>query len=173
MLCLDTSHFLYLTDEHAEPPRGLDGNPVPDCGKRLGYLVACAQRDRTQLVLPTPIITESLVRRGADAARFLVELKKFSVFRMADFDQRAALECALLMQQHWHGRLAELREQVSRHRVKFDLQIIAICKVAGATTLLTDDSRIAKVADAVGLNCIGVEDLPLPPEEPQGRFHGI
>lgn len=58
----------------------------------------------------------------------------------------------------------------TKAKVKFDQQIIAIAKSNAADAIYSDDVGLRKKAVAVGLRAIGLEDVPLPPEDPQGKL---
>jgi hypothetical protein len=47
-------------------------------------------------------------------------------------------------------------------KVTLDRQIVAIAKVAGASTMYTEDKDMRKVAEAIGMKVRSVSDLPLP-----------
>lgn len=171
MIAIDANILIYLIQPDASPP--LDpatGMPLKHCQERILYLTNQLAKAGTRLILPTPALSEALAWTGAAASDWLGMLRRFSVFRIADFDQRAALECARLTSQHWSGRMKPLRSELGRHRVKFDLQIVAIARVAGARELLSDDSGVKTLAALCDMTCRGVADLPLPPEPAQGSF---
>jgi hypothetical protein len=52
-------------------------------------------------------------------------------------------------------------------KLKYDRQIIAIARVAGATTIYSDDGDIRALAKETKIKVIGIADLPLPPEDAQ------
>lgn len=174
MIAVDTSVFLYLFMPDTSPPIDAStGRPVERCQERVEFLISTLSKTGTKLVLPTPMITETLVSTGESASAYLDLLRRQSVFRIADFDQRAALECSVMMSQHWAGSLKQLRTEVHRHRIKFDLQIVAIARVAGAYEILSDDPSIKAVSAITGMQCRGIADLPLPPGPDQHAFQGI
>jgi len=174
MIAVDTSVFLYLFKPDTSPPKDPStGNPVVGCQERVEYLISTLSKAGTKLILPTPAVTEMLVSTGESATAVLEILRRQSVFRIADFDQRAALECSVMMSQHWAGRLKQLKAEVGRHRIKFDLMIVAIARVAGASEILSDDKSVKDVAAITGMPCRGIADLPLPPEPAQSSFNGI
>ncbi|NYZ15281.1 PIN domain-containing protein [Azospirillum sp. RWY-5-1] len=174
MIAVDTNVLLYLIKPDTVPPQDAPtGKPVERCQERVEFLISTLSKTRTKLVLPTPAITEMLVSTGESATAVLEVLRTMSVFRIADFDQRAALECSLLMSQHWAGRLKQLKSDVGRHRIKFDLMIVAIARVAGAREILSDDKSVKDVAAITGMPARGIADLPLPPEPDQSSFQGL
>jgi len=174
MIAIDTSVFLYLINPATNPPRdGSTGLPVERCRERVEHLIARLSKGGTKLLLPTPVVAEALVSTGTSAAIYFEALRRLSVFRIADFDQRAALECSLMMSQHWTGRLKQLKQDVSRHRIKFDLQIVAVARVNGAREILSDDPSVKSVAAITDMPCHGIANLPLPPEPDQRSFDGV
>ena len=52
-------------------------------------------------------------------------------------------------------------------KLKYDRQIVAIAKVAGATTIYSDDEDIRTIAATANIQVIGIADLPLPAEAAQ------
>lgn len=82
---------------------------------------------------------------------------------VADFDMRAAIEHAVQMS-NARKPLAQ-----GKQKAKFDYQIIAIARVAGAEAIYSFDRGITKDAGP-GLKACGGFDLPLPPEAAQKRL---
>lgn len=174
MIALDTNILLYLIAPNTSAPNDeLTGLPVDGCQKRLTHLIAGLSKAGTKLILPTPVIAEAFVNFGESAPAYFDALRRHSVFRIAEFDQRAAVECSVLMSRHWAGRLKQLRSEVGRHRVKFDLQIVSIARVAAVHEILSDDPSVKAVSEMVGIPCRGIADLPLPPEPDQQSFQGF
>lgn len=174
MIAVDTSVLLYLVNPDASPPLDpCSSAPVTRCRERVDFLISTLSKTGTKLLLPTPVVTEALVWTGESAATVLDVLRRLSVFRVEGFDQRAALECGIMMSQHWEGRLKQLRAEVGRHRIKFDLMIVAIARVAGAREILSDDTGVTGVAALAGMQRRGIADLPLPAEPNQWSLQGI
>jgi hypothetical protein len=122
------------------------------------------------VTVPTPVLSELPVRAGAAGPEYLETLNRSARFRIADFDQRAAVEVA-----------APTREAIASGdkrggsaspwaKIKFDCQIIAIARVAGATTIYSDDADIARFAKGAGIAVVRIQDLPLPPEGAQMKL---
>jgi hypothetical protein len=168
MITIDANILIYLIDPAASAPTDpATIQPVSRCRDRLEYLILNLTKRGTKLLLPTPAVTEVLVKTGTSASRYLEEMRKMSVFRIADFDQRAAFECATIMGQHWDGKLWALSKEVGKHRIKFDLQIVAVSKVHRSAEILSDDPGVKKLADLLSVPCRGIADLPLPPDPDQ------
>lgn len=59
---------------------------------------------------------------------------------------------------------------VTKAKIKFDRQVVAIAKVEGADTLYTHDTGLRDVALANGLRVVMTWELPLPPQAAQGEL---
>ena len=59
---------------------------------------------------------------------------------------------------------------ITRAKLKFDRQIVAIARTVGQKTIYSDDGDIAKLAEALELEVVPVHALPAGPEEPQGEL---
>ena len=69
----------------------------PDRKAKLDHLLAELQRKKTKIVIPTPALAEFLARAGKARDAYHEQLSSQSSFRIGSFDNRAALECALLL----------------------------------------------------------------------------
>ena len=159
----DASVLIYVFDEGAKPP--LDpstGKPVTRCKNRVDYLIDTLQRDSQTIVVPTPALAEVLVYAQEGAPERLRIMNASKHFRVTPFDERAAVEFAAVQA----ARGASKKAGVSRSKVKFDDQIVAIAAVAGATIIYSDDPDIKRLA-AGRMEVKGIADLPLPPENAQ------
>jgi hypothetical protein len=66
-----------------------------------------------------------------------------------------------------HGKKKRGDSSATWARVKYDRQIVAVAKVAGATTIYSDDGDVAALAKAAKVEVVRLADLPLPPEDAQ------
>lgn len=165
IVAFDTSVLVYFFDEQANAPTdAATGAPVSDCRDRLDFLIASLQREKAKIVIPTPVLGELLVKARQAAPEWLAILNKSRHFRIAGFDERAAVEFAATQAE----RIAsgQKNEGASRAKAKFDDQIVAIAAVEGASVIYSDDPHIKKLAGS-RFEVIGVADLPLPPQAAQ------
>lgn len=138
----------------------------------------CAERQRTccksrqratqqsrEIVIPTPVLTELMVRAGAAGQQYLQELTKSAQFTVSPYDTRAAVEVAAAIR----GAIVKGKKKggssESWAKVNFDRQIAAICKVEGAHTIYTGDEKLGKFAVTLGLKIVKLADLPIPPSK--------
>ena|GEM_PF-6834269 len=119
-------------------------------------------------MIPTPSLAEVLVRAEKAAPTYLTELTRSKHFSVKDFDVLAAVEHAEIQRKRLASKL--IPRSATRNKAKFDDQIVAISRVAGVTTIYTNDGDIKKLAMFLGVTTIGIKDLPLPPESSQPSF---
>ena len=122
--------------------------------------------DRTngQLIIPVQAVGEYI--SGADQAgqEVLAKLLGNRRIKVANFDHVAAVECAMMDKAAIASgnKRAPLTREVSWQKVKVDRQIVAIARVLKVNRIISSDGDIPKIATAVGMPCIAVEELPLP-----------
>ena len=126
---------------------------------RLDHLVDSLKRQRTKVLIPTPALAEFLVRAGKARERYLNEISDASSFSVESFDQKAATECALLLEAAWaRGQ----KGKVTHTKFKFDWQIVAIAASRNATAIYSDDADIARAATHVRIPVYQTDALPVP-----------
>lgn len=143
----------------------LDPRIPVDISARLKGLLEDIDRANGQLIIPVQVVGE--YTSGADQAgqEVLAKLLSNRRIKVANFDHVAAVECAMMdkvaFSSGGHKR-APLTRDISWQKVKVDRQIVAIARVLKADRIISTDGDIPKIAKAVGMPCISVEDLPLP-----------
>ena len=134
---------------------------------RLQYLL---QDAATIIVLPTPSIAEFLVRLNQAESAWLTSLDRKKNVVVASFDRRAAAECAALEKMVIKSGQRKASNGQPWQKVKIDRQIIAIARVHGCDQILSNDGNLVAMAQRLNIRCQDVSDLPLPPEDPQGKL---
>lgn len=134
---------------------------------RLDYLVDTLAKHRTKVLIPTPAFAEFMVRAGKARDMFLQTIDRNSAFSVEAFDRRAAIECALLLSEAW---TRAQQGSVTRTKIKFDWQIVAIAASRRATTIYSDDPDLLRAASRVSIPVVPTRELPLPPETAQTRL---
>ena len=163
MVVFDTTTLLVLI----APPdlvrvRARGDQLIPDARERLDYLVDRLQRERTKISIPTPALSEALVRAGKAGLSYVQTLSKSAAFSIDAFDIAAAQEAAIMCNE---ARSAGDKRGGARgdwQKVKVDRQILAIAKVCRAVTIYSNDADIRALAPSAGLSVVGLEELPLP-----------
>lgn len=134
---------------------------------KLDHLVTELQKKRTKILIPTPALTELMVRAGGARDAIHLKLSGKSPFQITPFDSRAAMECALLLEDALN---AGEKRQVTNTKFKFDWQIVAIASSHDATIIYSDDGDIARYGKRANLSVIKTDDLPLPASALQGSL---
>lgn len=175
MVIMDSSVLLMLF--HPDVPPAQDpatGRPVEKARERIELLVSGLSKARVQIVIPTPVLTELLYVSGPEISRVLSEINGAYAFVIAPFDEKAAIECALLVDGAGPSKKGRAKKKEAttetKAKVKFDQQIIAIAKSNNIRTLYTDDGKLSDRAVLNGLSVVHTWDLPLPPVPPQGEL---
>lgn len=170
MVVVDTATLLFVLQPDARAPLGEGGEPIPRCRERVELLLRNLSEAGVRVVVPTPVLAELMVSVGSGKVQLLGEINQSAAFYVAAFDQIAAVECACLNDPALQKKRGP---KETKAKVKFDRQILAIAKVAGAHTLYTDDKQLIARAAVNGLKTVRMQDLPLPPEPPQGELEFV
>lgn len=154
MVVFDASILLLVLEENARAS-------VPQARARVEYLIETLSKTGEKIIIPTPALSECLVHAGRASAAYLDIINQQSCFRIASFDQRAAVEAAV----RTHDALRQGRSSAaSRAKIKFDRQIVAIAVVEGATAVYSDDADVVAYAREAGMEGCRLADLQLPPQ---------
>jgi len=168
MVVIDATMLLLLLRPGTPVPAGPGGFHVDKPKERIEHLVKQLDRDKTKIIVPTPALSEAMVRAGAAASQQIIEyLQKYSVFRIEPFDTRAAIEVAAMTRDAIAKGKKRGDSAATYAKVKYDRQIIAIARVSGASAIYSDDGDIRALAKETKIEVIGIADLPLPPEDAQ------
>ena len=146
--------------------------PLADAKARIDHLVQTLEKKRERIIVPTPALSEVLVHANDAMASYLEVLNNTSRFRIASFDQRAAIELAAITRDGPPVQSLRVGASSTRASLKFDRQIVAIARVEGETTIYSDDADMGKLGESLDFKVIRTYDLPIPPEE-QTRFFVI
>jgi predicted nucleic acid-binding protein len=171
MVVFDSTVLLLVLDPNTKPPiDDATGMPVIKAVERMEYLIENLTADKKKVVIPTPVLSEVLVHAGDATQRYLEILNGQSVFRIAPFDQKAAIEVALAMRdaiKRGGHRVDAAHPNPTKTKIKFDRQIVAIAKAEGAEIIYSDDKDVHNYAKHSALACFRTADLDMPPEDPQ------
>jgi predicted nucleic acid-binding protein len=161
MRAFDASILLFVFDENT-------ASSIPRAKERVEFLIETLSDAAEKIIIPTPALSECLVHAGPAGAEYLTIIAKQSCFRVASFDQRAAVEAAVrTYDARQRGQKKGGRPEASKAKIKFDRQIVAIAAVEGATVLYSDDEDVCAYAREARMEAYRLADLPLPPEDEQ------
>lgn len=160
MVVFDANFLIYFLDPKIND--GVGSNP------RIDHLVATIQKTGERIIVPTPALSELLVKAGEAGPEYLAIIARSKYFRVAEFGVRAAVEAAALERAaRLQGVKRGAAPDATWDKVKFDRQIVAIAKAVGAKAIYTNDEQLARHTRAANLDAITLEDLPDPPALPQ------
>jgi rRNA-processing protein FCF1 len=168
MVVLDTTTLLLLIEPTAKPPNDPKTNkPVERARERIEFLLESLSQAKTQVFIPTPVLSELLVGAGNAKNQYLAEIQGSGALTIAPFDVKAAVELSFLLDGDGKRQKVRLSQHETRAKLKFDRQIVAIAKANKVTVIYSDDGTLCTVARANGLRAIYTWDLPLPPQKAQ------
>ena len=171
MVAFDATILLPLLSPNVPAPNDPStGKQVESYKERIDFLVQELEKNRTKIIVPTPALSEILVHADKAGPEYLNRIKQSSAFKIEPFDDRAAVEVALMTREAL--RLGDKRSGVKDTwaKVKFDRQIVAIAKVNGASVIYSDDDGVRAFAKLAGMTAISISELPLPTRLAQGEL---
>lgn len=168
MVVIDATMLMLLLRSDIVPAAAPKGVTVDHPKERLDFLVQELEKSKIKIIVPTPALSEALVRAKPEAAEQIIEhLNKFAVFRIEPFGTRAAVEVASMTRNAIDSGSKKQGSTATWAKLKYDRQIVAIAKTVGATTIYSDDRDIRALAKRVEIEVIGLADLPLPKQSRQ------
>ena len=168
MVVIDATMLLLLL--RPDTPASLDayGRPIQNAAGRVEFLIHELEDQGSRIIIPTPALSEVLVRAGAAASQRIVDaLARRPVFRIEPFDTRAAIEVAAMTRSTLETKAKKGASDSTWAKIKYDRQIVAIAKVNQASTIYSDDRDIRAIATQADIAVIGLADLQLPPNASQ------
>jgi hypothetical protein len=161
MVVFDASILLFVLDENVK-------SSVPRAKERVEYLIDSLSKTGERIVIPTPALSECLVHAGPAGPEYLNIIGRQSCFRIASFDERAAVEAAI---RTYHARQRGQSKggspDAAKANIKFDRMIVAIATVESATAVYSDDGDAISYTREAQMEAYRLSDLPEPPEDPQ------
>ncbi len=165
-----TMLMLLIRPDSGRPIDSSSGLPVEHVSERIAHFVEQRDKAKTRIGLPTPALSEVLVRSGASAVKIIEKIKEFSVFEIIPFDELSAIELAIMTKNAIDAGDKKSGSTEIWNKVKYDRQIMAIARVRQAAALYTDDSRLRNLALSLDMRVFGIADLELPPKTAQGSL---
>jgi hypothetical protein len=166
-----TTLLLLLSPEVPAPIDPTTQRRLEHAKERVNFLVQELEKSRTKIIIPTPALSEILVRAGSAGPSYLDRFSSSGAFRIAPFDQRAAVEVAAMTQAPIAAGNKRGGIEGPWAKIKYDRQIVAIAKVEGARTIYSDDNGMRALAIQAGISVIRITELPLPPDVAQRRLN--
>ena len=147
MVVIDATTLMLLLRPGTPIPNGQNGLPIDRPKERIEFLVQQLDKAGTNIVIPTPALSEALVRAGVIGSEELIEkLQKFRVFRIEPFDLRSSIEVAAMSRDALAGgnKRGKADPMSTWAKIKFDRQIVAIAKAHAASAQLAEECEVAQ-----------------------------
>lgn len=155
MVCFDTTFLTLMFVPGAK-------HPIPDAKARVEFLLSDLSGRGDQVLIPTPALSEILVRSGKARNGILQKLTKNPRFLIAPFDLRAALELSVMTDAAISKSDKKEGSAATWAKVKFDRQIVAIAKVERASCIYSEDGDVRAIGNREGLSVLRVADITIP-----------
>jgi hypothetical protein len=157
MVVYDTSVLIDLFNLNLKGDRRL----------KLDGLQADLVKSRTKIIIPAPAYAEFMTRTDKARDQYIALIQGKSVFKVEPFGDRAALECSIMLGQ---ALSAKERRAITKTKLKFDWQIVAVAKALSVSNVYTSDPDIVRCAKHAGLTATMIDDLPIPDSARQHAF---
>jgi len=165
VIVFDATMLLLFMRPDVNPPIDENtGKPVKNVKERITAFINQLEKDKTRIIVPTPALSELLVRAGESMQLLVNTIQKSSVFSLEPFDTRAAIEVAVMAHKEIDAGNKKGGVDSTWAKIKYDRQIIAIAKVNNASTIYSDDRDIHGMAEKAKINVLRLVDLPVPKE---------
>lgn len=163
MVVIDATVLMLFLRPDSARPVDVNGHPIERAKERIDLLIENLEAAGTKILIPTPALSEVLVRAGAQPSQRIVEeINRLAVFRIEPFDTRAAIEVAAMTRSALDSQSKKQGSAATWAKLKYDRQIVAVAKVNQADSILSDDRDIRNIARRVDIEVTGLADLPLP-----------
>jgi predicted nucleic acid-binding protein len=163
MVVFDTSMLILLLDDTIRPPwNNISKQPVTFVKERIQGLIDFLDKNKEQVLIPTPALSETLVYASKARATYLGQFTKTAAFRIVPFGEKAAIEAA--------DMTAKALSQGNKRgdmlgcwlKIKHDRQIVAVAKAEGVSVIYSNDNDIKNIAELERIQVIDVASLPIP-----------
>jgi hypothetical protein len=135
---------------------------IADAKARVEFLLSDLSGRGDQILIPTPALSEILVRSGKARNAIIQKLTKNPRFVIAPFDLRSALELAVMNDAALSRSDKKEGSAATWAKVKFDRQIVAIAKVERVSCIYSEDKDVRSIGKREGLSVLGVADITIP-----------
>lgn len=142
------------------------GNTIERASARAAALIEQIDQRDGLVIIPAPVLAEYLI--GIDQGSYQEQidlLNSFSCIEITSFDQLAAIECALLVNEQEHKTLDP---EATKAKLRVDRQILAMTLAIDADELWTHDTGLFKKAKASGITTKSLANVE--PQPDQGKL---
>ena len=168
MVVLDATTLLLFLSPLAEAPLDpVTKIPIDLARERVAHLVRTLEAKRVKIIIPTPALSEVLVRAGRAGQDYVRTIERSAAFRIEPFCARAAVEVAIMTRDAMDVGNKRGEGDGTWAKIKYDRQIVAIAKVHNVEAIYSDDANVRSFATKHEIPVIGLRECPVPTEEKQ------
>ena len=153
MVVFDSTTLSLLFLPNAAVPTGRNNRPVEHVKERLELLISQIAQGGELIIIPTPALSEFLVKSIEKTEEFLQRIRSSSWFRIDAFDIAAAIEVGKRTAQAIGAGDKREGSRADWTKVKYDRQIVAIALVAGASRIISDDRDVQAIGERWEFKC--------------------
>ncbi len=162
MIVVDTNFLVFMID----PASTQDTDGRTD---RISYFLRTLPKN-TVITVPAPSLAEFVAGRAQRVEEMVELVRRQKGFNVQAFDEVIAIETGERIAQVIDKIPQDQRLPGWRVAMKYDAMIAATAVVRGASDLYTDDPGLGKYLEGSSVNLRMIDDLPLPPEDPQSKL---
>lgn len=163
MIVVDTNFLVLLID----PESTQNGNRRDE---KVRHFIDSLAKSPQEVVVPAPSLAELVAGRADRIDDVVGTLKGIRAISIQPFDEVIAIETG--------DRIASVSSRIPENEklpgwkvaMKYDAMIAATAIVRGASALYTTDTGFSKYLEGCPVKIVMIDDLPLPPEDPQKRL---
>lgn len=163
MIAFDTTALSLVWVPGATARNRRTQKPIKYAKERLEALIDRIAADDDVILIPTPVLSEVIVKIPSKAHELIEYIRSSPWFRVESFDAAAALELGLRTEKAISdGDKREGINDATWTKIKFDRQIISIAMVNNASKIISDDGDIAAIGERCNFPVKSIGDLPIP-----------
>lgn len=165
-IVVDTSVLIAVQNPSAALVDPRAGQPIDRLAARVEAFLLFASTGANHVIIPTPALSEFLVGVAMEDYQHYLDLfHGYSSIELAPFDQRAAVECALLVSAGERKQMGPDDLMQTKAKVNFDRQILAVGKSHNAEIIVSHDSTLLAKAESVGMTAQTFANFEIRPEQ--------
>ncbi|MEC5323274.1 type II toxin-antitoxin system VapC family toxin [Aurantimonas sp. A3-2-R12] len=161
MVVVDTNFLVLMID----PSSTQNTNNRVD---RVRHFIAETSNTGEVVVIPSPVLAELVAGRTSRVEEIVETIRQFRVMEIQAFDTVIAIETG--------ERIAAVQARIPEDQrlpgwkvaMKYDAMVAATALVRGARAIITTDDGFGKYLEGSSISMLRIDELPMPPEDPQG-----
>ena len=165
IVAFDSSFLLPILSRNLPAPNDpTTGLPVEAYYQRLDLLLTDLKEKATTIMISAPVLAEFLTRAGKAEQQYLNFFHaQETPYLLVPFDTDAAVQLAAINKNALQRGDKRAGATDGWQKVKYDRQIVAVAEVNGAQSIYSDDRKLCRLAQRIGMETTSSWQLPTPP----------